>query len=45
MRAVQLEHVEAAGLAAQRRGDELLLDAVHRGAIHLARHLAVGEVR
>ena len=45
MGAVQLQHVEAAGLAAQGRRDELLLDAVHRGAIHLARHLAVGEVR
>ncbi len=42
---MQLQHVEAAGLAAQASSDELLLDAVHRGAIHFARHLAVGEVR
>ena len=44
MGAVQLQHVEAAALAALGRGDELRLDAVHRGAVHLARHLAVGEI-
>jgi hypothetical protein len=45
MGAVQFQHIETAGLATQGRGDELLLDAIHRGAIHFARHLAVGEIR
>ena len=44
MGAVQLQHVEAAGLAAFGRSDELGLDAVHRGAVHLARHLAVRKI-
>src|SRR2546430_17519132 len=41
---MQLEHVEAAAFAAPGGGDELALDPVHRSAVKLTRHLAVGEV-
>ena len=42
---MQLQHVEAAALAALRRSDERRFDRVHRGAVHLARHLAIRKVR
>ena len=41
---MQLQHVEAAALAALGRSDERRLDRVHRGAVHLARHLAIGKI-
>ena len=43
MGAVQLQHIEAAGLAAFGRGNEFGFHLIHRGAVHLARHLAVGK--
>ena len=42
---VQLEHVEARGLRHRRRLDEVSLHALHVGAVHRLRDLAVREVR